>query len=295
MSVSDLARRLVATILKYERCAVAFSAGIDSTVVAKAAVLALQDSALAVTAVSPSLPSGELHQAQQIARQIGIRHEVIHTNEITQADYRKNAHDRCYFCKTELYDQMHALMAAFPDCVFLNGTNTDDLGEHRPGLVAAAEHNVRSPLVECGIDKRSVRALAAYWKLPTWNKPAMPCLSSRIAYGVEVTAERLAMVDQAEQYLKSRGFSELRVRYHEGDLARVEVPAGEIARLTSEPLRSSVQDRFRELGFQFVTIDLSGFRSGSLNVMIPVEALQTDLVRPGKSSGYDGPGLSEDR
>ena len=277
MSVGELAERLVSTIQDYGKCAVAFSAGVDSTVVAKAAALALGDNARAVTAVSPSLASGELEQAKSIAQQIGIRHQIIKTQEVNNADYRKNHSDRCYFCKSELYDQIELLVASCVDCVILNGTNTDDLGDHRPGLVAANEHKVRSPMVDCGMDKSMVRELAEYWDLPVWNKPAMPCLSSRIAYGVEVTPERLAMVDKAEQFLRSQGYRELRVRYHEGDLARIEVPAHEIARLIADPLCNQIRTELHTLGFKFVTIDLAGFRSGSLNSMISVESLKRSV------------------
>lgn len=275
--VSERADRLVRTISNYHRCVVAFSAGVDSTVVAKAAFLALGDAAMAVTAVSPSLASGELEEAQKIAQQIGIQHEVIHTNEVANAEYQKNHHDRCYFCKTELYDQISHLVQSFPDCVIVNGTNRDDLGDHRPGLVAAAEHNVRSPMVECQMDKAAVRALAAYWELPVWNKPAMPCLSSRIAYGVEVTPERLAMIDNAEQFLRELDFREFRVRYHEGDVARIEVPADELARVVSDPCRTQLQERLERIGFKFVTVDLAGFRSGSLNAMISVDDLRRSV------------------
>lgn len=272
-NIETLADRLVAAIKSYHRCVVAFSAGVDSTVVAKAAALGLDDAAIAVTALSASLASGELEQAKSMAQSIGIRHQVIRTNEVSSVDYKRNSSDRCYFCKTELYEQLAVLADAYPNCIIANGTNTDDLGDHRPGLVAATEHNVRSPLVECGMDKAKVRELAAFWELSVWNKPAMPCLSSRIAYGVEVTPERLRMIDQAEQFLRSHGFAELRVRYHDGDLARVEVAREEIPRLMSEPLRSATQTTLERLGFKFVTIDLAGFRSGNLNAVIPVEAL----------------------
>lgn len=266
--------RLLETIRGYRQCVVAFSAGVDSTVVAKAAVLALGDGARAMTAVSPSLASGELEEAQSIAAQVGIQHQTIRTQEVALADYQKNNPDRCYFCKNELYTQITQLLEQFPDTIVVNGTNTDDLGDHRPGLVAASEHQVRSPLVECGINKATVRALARYWQLPVWDKPATPCLSSRIAYGVQVTPERLRMVDRAEQFLKDRGFREFRVRYHEGELARIEVPRELTDRILEEPLRTELQTHLEELGFQFITIDLAGFRSGSLNVMISVDELK---------------------
>jgi uncharacterized protein len=273
-----LANQLTAHIRSYETDSdfyVAFSGGVDSAVVAKAAVLAFGERAVAVTAVSPSLATGELESAQSLAREIGIRHEQILTTEFSNPNYVRNAQDRCYHCKSELYDQLDVLRNKHPASLILNGANLDDAGDYRPGMRAAAEHCVRSPLLECKIDKATVRALASHWDLPVWNKPAMPCLSSRVAYGEEVTPERLRMIDGAEQFLQSHGFSELRVRYHKGDLARIEVPIDDVARLTAEPLRAALTEKLESLGFKFVTIDLKGFRSGNLNSLIPVDALRS--------------------
>jgi uncharacterized protein len=254
------------------RVAVAFSGGVDSAVVAKAAQVALGDAALAVTGVSASLASGELESARDIAALIGIRHEVIRTEEFASASYVRNASDRCYHCKTELYTQIEQLRAKLAgEYVLVNGANVDDLGDYRPGLQAAAEHAVRSPLAECGFTKADVRALAAHWQLPIWDKPASPCLSSRVAYGEEVTPERLRMIDAAEQLLRSLGLATVRVRYHRGDLARLEVPAEAIARLCEPATREMLVARLRELGFKFVTLDLEGFRSGSLNALVLLE------------------------
>jgi uncharacterized protein len=272
--LESIADGLVTHVRSYGRCVVSFSGGVDSALVAKVAQLALAEKATAITAVSASLARGELVEAKSIAQQIGIRHEIIRTDEFSNPDYVRNAADRCYHCKTELYDQLELIRKRFPDAVIANGTNTDDTQDFRPGLRAASEHQVRSPLAECGIDKKTVRELAAYWELPVWNKPAMPCLSSRVAYGEEVTPERLRMIDSAEQFLRERGFSELRVRFHRGDLARVEVPIAELPRLMTEPLRSDVIDHLETLGFRFVTVDMHGFRSGNLNTLIPAEILQ---------------------
>jgi uncharacterized protein len=272
--LDDLAEQLVSHMRGYERCVVAFSGGVDSALVAKAAHLALGENARAVTAVSSSLAEGELVAAQQVARDIGISHEVLHTQEFANPSYVRNEHDRCYHCKSELYDQLTALSMKFSDAVIANGTNTDDQGDFRPGLQAADEHRVRSPLAECGLNKAMVRSLAEHWALPVWNKPAMPCLSSRVAYGEEVTPQRLRMIDQAEQYLREQGFAEVRVRYHRGDLARLEVPVEAIGRLVAEPLRARLAERLSDLGFRFVTIDLLGFRSGSLNKLVPLEILE---------------------
>jgi len=274
--MSDLATKrdqLLETIARLGNCAVAFSGGVDSSVVAQAARLALGDGAVAVTAVSPSLASGELEQAQALAARIGIRHVVISTDEFQNPAYLRNAADRCYHCKTELYGQLDGLIAGLDVAVVLNGANLDDAADYRPGLQAAAEHQVRSPLAECGFTKADVRELAAHWQLPVWDKPASPCLSSRVAYGEAVTVERLRMIDQAEQFLRAAGFSVVRVRYHKGDLARIELAPAELGRLADDALRGALVERFRELGFHFIALDLEGFRSGSLNTVLPLETL----------------------
>jgi pyridinium-3,5-biscarboxylic acid mononucleotide sulfurtransferase len=264
--------RLVELIRGYGSCAIAFSAGVDSTVVAKAAQLALGDRAVAVTGASSSLAAGELDEARRLAELIGIRHEVLTTDEFADPDYLKNGPDRCYFCKSELYDKIEPLAGRLGLAVIANGANLDDMGDYRPGMTAAAEHSVRSPLVECGFGKAEVRTLAAEWQLPIWDKPAMPCLSSRVAYGEEVTPERLAMIDGAERFLRAAGLRELRVRYHKGDLARIEIPAEALPQFCAEPLRSQLVDELKRLGFKYLTLDLEGFRSGSQNlVLIPAE------------------------
>jgi uncharacterized protein len=262
----------------YESCAVAFSGGIDSTVVAKAAQLALGPRAVAVTGTSASLAAGELEEARELARLIGIRHEVIATDEFSNPDYLRNAPDRCYHCKTELYTQIEGLAERLGVAVVLNGANLDDLGDYRPGMNAAAEHGVASPLAECGFRKDDVRALAAEWELPTWDKPAAPCLSSRVAYGQEVTPERLAMIDQAEQFLREVGLRMLRVRYHGGDVARLEVPLDALAKLCDATLREQLVARLKSIGFKYVTLDLEGFRSGSLNALVPIESLSQGIA-----------------
>ena len=265
--------QLLELIRTFESCAVAFSAGVDSTVVAKAAQLALGDRAVAVTGVSPSLADGEFDQARRLAELIGIRHEVIQTEEFANEDYTRNAPDRCYHCKSELFSQIEKIAPRLNVQVVFSGANADDAGDYRPGMQAARERLVRSPLLECGITKDEVRKLAVLWELPIWDKPAMPCLASRVAYGEEVTPERMQMIDRAEDFLRERGMRTVRVRYHKGDIARLEIPQNELVRLCQEPLRGTLIRHLKELGFRCIAIDLEGFRSGSLNTLVPVEEL----------------------
>jgi uncharacterized protein len=266
--------RLLELIAGYGTCAVAFSGGVDSAVVAKAAQMALGDRAVAVTGTSASLAEGELAAAKSLAAQIGIRHQDLATEEFGNDDYLRNAPDRCFHCKTELYTRLEGMAEKLGVNVIVNGANLDDRGDYRPGMVAAKQHDVRSPLIDCKLTKAEVRELAAHWGLPVWDKPASPCLSSRIAYGEQVTPERVGMIDRAEQFLREQGFRELRVRYHGGDMARIEVPLPELPRLAEPALRDAVVRVLRELGFKYVTLDLEGFRSGSLNQIIGVDDLK---------------------
>jgi uncharacterized protein len=274
----DQRDRLIAALKSYSRVAVAYSGGVDSAVVAKAAHEALGDNAVAVTAVSDSLASGELEDATALAKQIGINHRIIRTEEFADPNYLRNNPDRCYFCKSELYGRLSGMLNILDVEVIVSGANMDDAGDHRPGMRAAGEKGVRHPLQECNLTKADVRNLAKAWDLPTWDKPATPCLSSRIAYGEEVTPERVKMVDAAEVWLRDRGLKLLRVRYHKGDLARIEVPIEELGRLTSPAIRGELIPAFRGFGFKFVTLDLEGFRSGSLNTLIPLDLLKRNPV-----------------
>lgn len=273
------AARLVETLKGYGRVGVAFSGGVDSTVVAKAAQLALGENAVAVTGVSSSLAQGELEETKRLAHQIGIRHHIQQTHELQNPLYVVNDGMRCYHCKSELYDQMADLRQTLGFDVICSGANLDDQGDYRPGLTAAAQRHVRHPLQEAGFDKQAVRELAQHWGLPNWDKPATPCLSSRIAVGTDVTPERLQRIDAAESFLRKLGFSPLRVRYHSGDHARIEVAPDAIGRLLE--IRESVVERFKGLGFKFVSVDLEGFRSGGLNALVPPEMvrLQTDRIK----------------
>lgn len=277
MNLSEIEQkrdRLLNVLHGYGRVAVAFSAGVDSTVVAKAAQLACGEKAIAVTAVSFSLAEGEKEEAETLAAQIGIRHLVVSTNEFSDPNYLKNPVNRCYFCKSELYTRLTEIAPTLDVDVLVNGANLDDQGDYRPGMQAASQFQVRSPLIEVGLNKVDVRDLAQYWELPVWDKPATPCLSSRIAYGVEVTPERVRRIDQAERFLKSLlEVRELRVRCEANDLARIEVPVDVLAQILSGSLRKQISEELHRLGFRFVTIDLDGFRSGSMNSVISVESL----------------------
>jgi uncharacterized protein len=267
------AEQLLAAIRPLASCIVAYSGGVDSAVAAKAAQLALGDRAVAVTGVSASLAAGELDAARRVAQAIGIRHEIIDTEELAKPDYLRNAPDRCFHCKTELYEKLKRLAADRGITAILNGANADDLGDFRPGMRAAADFQVRSPLAECGLTKADVRALARHWNIEAWDKPATPCLSSRIAYGVGVTPERLARIDSAEQLLRDLGLGTVRVRLHENELARLEVPLDALARLCEPAVRSAVVARLRKLGFRYTTVDLEGFRSGSFQQLVSPDEL----------------------
>jgi pyridinium-3,5-biscarboxylic acid mononucleotide sulfurtransferase len=271
--------RLLEVLRGLGSAAVAFSGGIDSTIVAQAAHLALGDRAVAITADSPSVPRAEIADARRLAERIGIRHLVVVTEEFADPDYVRNDGSRCYFCKSELSSRIEDLLPELGASVICSGANLDDEGDYRPGLKAAAEHRVRHPLQEAGFTKADVRALAVAWDLPTWDKPASPCLSSRLAPGVEVTRERTGRIEAAEEYLHALGYRECRVRLHEGELGRIEVPLTELGRLLEPAVYAELVRRFKELGFRFVTLDLEGFRSGNLNQLVGLE-YQRLFARP---------------
>ncbi len=241
---------------------VAFSGGVDSTLVAVTANRVLGAKALAVTAVSPALAKRELEGAISLAERFGFAHRIINTNEMAQEGYTANSPQRCYFCKTELYTQLTELAGREGYQWVANGANTDDLGDYRPGLMAASEHQVRSPMVDVGLTKADVRAIAKTLDIPIWDKPAQPCLSSRIPYGTPVTIENLSKIEQAEDYLLSLGLREFRARHHDR-LCRIEVGEEEMEFAFGH--REAIVAALKKIGYLWVSMDLAGLRSGSLN------------------------------
>ena len=265
-------QRLTQLLGESERLLVAFSAGVDSTFLLKAAHMAIGVRAIALTAASPTVPPGELDAAKNFAESLGCRHIVLDSHELTNPSFSQNPVNRCFFCKDELYRISRAEADKLGIETIVDGTNLDDLKDHRPGLKAADEWGVRHPLVEAEMTKDEIRRYSRELSLPTWDKPSSPCLSSRFPYGTEINLERLKQVGNCEVFMKQLGFREFRVRYH-GDLARIEVSQNEIDRLFDKSIREAIVNKFKEVGFKFVSLDLQGFRSGSLN-----EALQTIAV-----------------
>lgn len=262
LASADKLGRLREVIRGLGSAAVAFSGGVDSSLVLKVAHEVLGDRAVALTAVSPSLPTGELEEAEALCRSIGARFVAISTNEVDDPRYQANTEARCYFCKVEVYTQLLAYSKQHGYAYLADGLNTDDLTDRRPGRKAAEEQGVRSPLAEVGLTKAEVRDLARQMNLPTWDKPALACLSSRIPYGMPVTREALAQIDQAEQVVRRLGVGQVRVRHH-GKLARIEVEPGDLPVLLAH--HEDVSAALRALGYTYVTVDLDGYRTGSLN------------------------------
>jgi uncharacterized protein len=244
---------------------VAFSGGVDSSLVAAVAARALGERALAVTAVSPAVAAGELDGARRVAAAVGIAHETIATDELAREGYRRNGPDRCYFCKTELYDALAGLARRRGFAALLSGANADDAGDWRPGLRAAAEHGVRHPLLEAGVGKDTVRALARALAVPSADKPATPCLASRIPYGTAVDPEALALIDRAERAVRALGFPVLRVRHH-GILGRVEIAAADLERAVAR--EGEVTAAVKAAGYAHAVLDREPFQSGRLNVVL---------------------------
>ncbi len=252
-------------IRAHPRVIVAFSGGVDSTLVLQVALDCLgPENVLAVTADSPSVPRHELTEAKALAEELGATHRVIETHELDDPRYAANPQDRCYYCRLDLHARLRALAEAEAYDAILCGANADDLGDFRPGLQAAAEYGIESPCADAGVTKADIRRLSRQFGLPTHDKPANPCLSTRIAYGIPITCEVLSRIERAEEFLRGYGLREFRVRHH-GDLARIELPPGRIAEFLEPQRRAEVVRALRNLGYHYVTIDLEGFRSGSMN------------------------------
>lgn len=249
--------------------AVGFSGGVDSSFLLAVASEVLADKAIAVTGVDASVPERELKEAEAFCRERGIRHFIRKVNPLTEEGYRHNSPDRCYFCKHGIFSEVKLIAEENGIAYMAEGSNMDDIGDYRPGLRAAAELSVKSPLREAGLYKTDIRTISRAMGLPTWSKPAYACLASRFVYGEEITEEKLHRIDQAEQFLIEHGFYEERVRLH-GNIARIEVPSKDIPRLAEENMREAIYNRLKELGFQFVTLDMKGYRLGSMNATMKI-------------------------
>lgn len=252
---------------------VAFSGGVDSTFLLSVAHKELGTNALAVTAKSPSYPASQLRETIELAKTLGVNHRVIETREMEREGYRQNAPSRCYYCKTELFTDLQQIAQTEGYPYIVEGSNYDDIGDFRPGMKAAEEHQVRSPLKEAELTKAEIRQLSKELGLPTWNKPALACLSSRIPYGEQVTVEKLAMIEQAEDFLRGVGFTQLRVRHH-GDIARIEVPREDILHFWEGDVADRVVARLKQIGYKYVAVDLQGYRSGSMNEVLQLKILK---------------------
>ena len=248
---------------------VAYSGGIDSTLLLKVAHDTLGERAVGVISASESIPSEEVRDALAVAEELGIPVRQTYTTELSDPNYAANPDNRCYFCKTALFDELEVIAEREGIAHIVYGANMDDLGDHRPGAVAARERGVRAPLQEAGLDKADIRAAALRLGVPNWDKPAMACLSSRVPYGTAIDAGVLEQIWRGERFLRDLGFRQLRVRHH-GDIARIEVPLDDLPRVVEPETRAAIDSHFKAIGYTYVAVDLAGFKSGSMNAKLPV-------------------------
>jgi uncharacterized protein len=259
--------RLRALLRETKLAVLAYSGGVDSSLLLRAAAEVMGPHLIAVTAVSETYPPGELEAAKEFARALGVTHRILRTQELASEEFVRNSPERCYFCKKELYGKLKQIAETEGISFILDGSNTDDLRDHRPGRKAAEEFSVRSPLVETGLSKSDVRALAQFLNLPMWDKPSLACLSSRIPYGTRITPDILETIQSAEDHLRVLGFRQVRVRHH-GDTARIEVEREDFGLLLCNDAMKRIATALKELGYTYVCLDLEGYRTGSMNAAL---------------------------
>lgn len=268
MNAQEKLERLKENLRSLGSLAVAFSGGVDSTFLVKVAADTLGSRAIAVTGISPSHPARERREAEEFAKSLGVTHVLIDSEELSDKNYSDNPTNRCYYCKHELFEKVKKVALEHGIRYIADGSNLDDTGDYRPGMQAARELEVVSPLKDAEMTKEDIRLLSKEMNLPTWDKPAFACLASRFPYGQKITKEKLAMVDAAEQFLMDLGFRQVRVRHH-GDLARVEVGTQELSRFFDQEMLTKVYAKLKEIGFTYVTLDMKGYRTGSMNEILP--------------------------